>query len=103
MCCQLKTIPDSIHIENCPTGSTDEEHGGGGGTVSRGEYRGRSVAVKILHLYLTSDFEEAFGVSNKLSWMRYGITPHRRVPRNFAEKSLPGGTYDTRISSRLLV
>jgi len=63
MCRQLETIPDSMGIENCANGPADEEYGGGCGTVSRGEYRGRPVAIKTLHLYLTSDFEECFGVS----------------------------------------
>ena len=63
MCRQLKTIPDSMHIENCPIGPMDEAYEGGYATVSRGEYRGRSVAVKTLRLYLTGDFEECFGVS----------------------------------------
>ena len=58
MCRQLKTIPNSMHIENCPTGDTDEEYEGGGGTVSRGQYQGRPVAIKVLHLYITSNLEE---------------------------------------------
>lgn len=63
MCRQLETIPDSMRIENCPNGPSDEEYGGGCGTISRGEYRGRPVAIKTLQLYLTSDFEECFSVS----------------------------------------
>jgi len=64
MCRQLETIPDSMRIENCSNGPTDEEYGGGCGTVTRGEHQGRPVAIKTLHLYLTSDFEECFGVSH---------------------------------------
>ena len=71
MCRQLKTIPDSMHIENCPTSETDEEYGGGGGTVSRGKYQGRPVAIKILHLYTTSNFEECFSVSAEISQVLY--------------------------------
>ena len=67
MCRRLKTIPDSMHIENCPNGPTDEGIAGGCATVYRGEYRGRSVAIKTLCLYTTSDFEECFGVSVQLS------------------------------------
>jgi len=70
MCRQLKTIPDSMHIESCPTDPVGEEYSGGCGTVSQGEYQGRPVAVKILHLYLTSNFEECFSVSAKFSQMR---------------------------------
>jgi len=66
MCRQLETIPDSMHIENCPNDPMDEEYGGGSGTVSQGEYHGRPVAVKTLHLYLTDDFEQRFSVGTKL-------------------------------------
>ena len=62
MCRRLKTIPDSLRIGNCPRGLMDE-YEGGCGTVSRGEYQGRPVAIKTLHLYLTSDLEEHFSVS----------------------------------------
>ena len=65
MCRQLKTIPDSMHIEHCPIDPMCEEYDGGCATVYRSEYRGRAVAVKTLRLYLTSDFEERFGVSTK--------------------------------------
>lgn len=67
LCRQLKTIPDSMRIGDCSGNLTDEEYGGGSATVSRGEYRGRSVAVKTLNLYLTSDFEDYFDVSTKPS------------------------------------
>src|SRR5258706_515295 len=66
LCRQLKTIPDSIHIECCPTSQMGEEYGGGCGTVSRGEYRGRPVAVKILHLYLTSEFVKNYSGFNRV-------------------------------------
>jgi hypothetical protein len=67
MCCRLKTIPDSMHINICPVDPMDEEYGRGCATVYRGEHRGRSVAIKTLRLYLTSDFEECFGVSVQLT------------------------------------
>ena len=66
MCRRLKTIPDSMHIADCASGTMDEEYSGGCGTVSRGEYRGRPVAIKTLHFYFTSDFEECFGVNTLL-------------------------------------
>jgi len=86
MCRRLKTIPASMHIENCPNEPMDEEYGGGCGAVSRGEYRGRPVAIKTLHMYITSDFEERFGVSVKLSPMQRGIHSHFKAFRNFAGK-----------------
>ena len=67
LCRQLKTIPDSMRIDNCLKDLTDEEYGGGNATVFRSEYQGRPVAVKSLRLYLTSDFEECFSVSAKPS------------------------------------
>ncbi|KAF9645572.1 kinase-like protein [Thelephora ganbajun] len=60
MCRRLRTIPDSMRIESCLGGPTGEEYGGGFATVSRGECRGRAVAIKTLHLYVTSNFEERF-------------------------------------------
>ena len=65
MCRHLKTIPDSMHIKNCQVGSTSEEFSGGFANVYRGAYRGQAVAVKTLRLYIISDFEECFGVSNE--------------------------------------
>ena len=67
MCSQLKTIPDSIRIEDYSGDLTVEEHGGGFATVSRGEYQGRPVAIKTLRQYPTDDPEERFCVSVKLS------------------------------------
>ena len=67
LCRQLNTIPDSMRIDHCPNDLMDEGYEGGNATVSRGKYRGRPVAVKTLRLYLTSDFEECFGVSTKPS------------------------------------
>ena len=66
MCSQLKTLPDSIRIENYSDGPTVEDHGGGCATVSRGEYHGRPVAIKTLHQYLTHDPEERFCVSAEI-------------------------------------
>ena len=103
MCHQLKTIPDSMHIENCPFDLMDEEWDRGCATVYQSEYRGRPVTIKILRLYLTSDLEECFNVSTKLSQMQWEIHSHCGVSRNFAEKLLPGGTYNTWTSYRLLV
>jgi len=67
MCSELKTIPDSIRIENHPDGPAVEERHGGCATVSRGEYRGRPVAIKTLHQYLTGDPEALFRVSAETS------------------------------------
>ena len=63
MCRDLKTIPDSLHIEGC-SGVANERHGGSA-SVSQGIYRGRKVAIKTLNLYVTSDYDELFGVCIK--------------------------------------
>lgn len=102
ICSRLKTIPDTMRIENCLDGQMNEEYGGGFATVSRGEYRGRKVAIKILHLYVTSDLEECFDVRTQFADVLGEANAHCRVSRNFAEKSLPGSTYNIRISSHLL-
>lgn len=67
MCRLLKTVPDSMRIENCPIDQMNEEYSGGCGTVFRGEYQGRPVAIKTLNLYLVGNFEEDFGVSANFS------------------------------------
>lgn len=85
MCRLLNTIPGPMSIENCPNGPMDEERSGGYGTVSRGEYQGRPVAIKTLNLYLIGDFEEDFGVSVDLS-LTSEVHPHRKTFRNFVER-----------------
>ena len=92
-----------MHIESCPKGPTNEEYDGGSTIVSRGEYRGRPVAIKTLRLYITGDFEACFSVSAEFSQILLEIHSHCRVVRNFAEKSLPGGIYITRTSFPLSV
>ena len=101
MCRQLKTIPDSMRIENCPTDPMCEGYDGGYATVYRSEYKGRAVAVKTLHLYLSSDFKECFSVSTEGSQVQRKFHSHRTVSRNFAGRSLSGGTCGTHVSYRL--
>ena len=52
-----------MHMVNCLEGELTEEYDGGQGTVFRGEYKGRAVAIKISHLYLTSDLDKCFRVN----------------------------------------
>lgn len=63
ICSRFKTIPDSMQIKSGLDGRSHEEYGGGCATVSRGKYRGRTVAIKTLRLYITSDLEDCFDVS----------------------------------------
>ena len=67
MCSRFKTIPDSMHIESCPKVPMNEEYDGGSAIVSRGEYRGRPVAIKTLRLYIAGNFKACFSVSAELS------------------------------------
>jgi len=101
MCRRLKSIPDSMHIGNCLDGPVDENCDGGFATVSRGEYQGHPVAIKKLRLYLTSDLEECFSVRHSRGV--YGTFVHSSACRNFVEKRLPGGTYDTQTFYHLSV
>ena len=88
MCRDLKTIPDSMHIEDCPS-LTDEGHFGGSASVSPGIYQGQKVAVKTLRLYITSDYNACFGAS--IEFLCSGTFTQTTFLRNFSEKSLPGG------------
>ena len=62
MCSRFKTIPDSVRIESGLQVFTDKRCEGGFATVFRGKYRGLSVAIKTVRLYLTSNLEECFSV-----------------------------------------
>ena len=55
MCSIQRTIPRSMHMENC----LNE----GRANMFRGKHKGRPVGVKIVRLCLTGDFDEYFSVS----------------------------------------
>jgi len=61
-CSRKKMIPKSMHMVNCLEGELIEEYDGGQWTVFRGKRKGRAVAIKILHLYPTSDLDKCFRV-----------------------------------------
>ena len=63
MCRDLKTVPDSMRIGDCSNEFVDGEYEGGFATVFKSKHQDREVAVKTLRFYLTSDYEEHFGVS----------------------------------------
>ena len=52
-----------MHMANCLDGELIEEYDGGYANVFRGECEGRTVAVKILRLHLTSDLDKCSSVS----------------------------------------
>ena len=99
MCSRFKTIPDSVRIESRLKGSMGERCEGGFATVHRSEYRGLRVAVKTVRLYVSSNLEERFSVRPSHHSPGYQFSFYHY--RNFAERWLPGDTYDTRTSYRL--
>ena len=62
MCSRQRTIPESMHMVNCLNGGLVEECGGGQATVFRANHKGRPVAIKIMRLYLTDDFDKCLSV-----------------------------------------
>ena len=63
MCSRQRMVPKSMHTSDCLSGELVEEYGGGHATVFRGRHKGRPVAVKIVRLYLTSNFDKCFSVN----------------------------------------
>ena len=50
-------------MENCLNGELTQEYDGGHANIFRGKHKDRPVAIKIVRLYLTSDFDKRFSVS----------------------------------------
>ena len=63
MCSRQRMIPTPMHVDDCLNGELVEEYDGGYETVFRGQHKGRQVAVKIVRLYLTSNFDKRFSVN----------------------------------------
>jgi hypothetical protein len=62
MCSRHRVIPESMHIPDCLKGSVEVERGGFA-DVSRGTYRGRRVAIKVVRVCITSDLGVILSVS----------------------------------------
>ena len=52
-----------MRIENCLNGELTQEYDGGHANIFRGKHKDRPVAIKIVRLYFTSDFDKRFSVS----------------------------------------
>ena len=51
-----------MHIPDCSEGSIEVESGGFA-NVAQGAYKGRRVAIKVVHAYVTSDLDAIRSVS----------------------------------------
>ena len=88
-----------MHMANCLNGELIEEYDGGHASVFRDKHEGCPVAIKVVRLYLTSDFDKCLSVKISSPCLA-GITSDHSVYRDSAEKLLCGGTSDTRTSYR---
>jgi len=85
-----------MHIIDCLNGELTEKDYGGHADIFQAIHKGRQVAVKIVRLYLTSDFDKCLSVK------MFPFTSRKllltSVYRYSVEKPPCGGTSDTRIS-----
>ena len=102
MCSRQRTIPDSMRIGNCLNGELIEEYDGGQANIFRGKHKGRPVAVKIMRLYLTSDFHKCLSVKTLPPYLAE-VTSDHSVSRYSAEKLPRGDIFDTQTSYRCWV
>ena len=79
MCSLQRTIPKSLHMENCLNEESTEDDEGCP-NMFRGKHKGRAVGVKIVRLYLTGDFGKYFSVSI--------LTP--RIAEVLVDTGIPG-------------
>jgi len=61
-CSRHRVIPKQMHIPDCSEGSIEVECGGFA-SISQSTYEGRRVAVKVVHMYITSDLDVILSVS----------------------------------------
>ena len=62
ICGRQASLPRSLQIPHCYDRSDLPRYSGGFGEVWMGEHQGRQVAVKVLKVYLTSDFDKVRSV-----------------------------------------
>ena len=62
MCSHQRSVPKSMRIPDCSYEQIVDECRGGYADIFRGEDRGRSVAIKVIRLYLSDDLEMRLSV-----------------------------------------
>ena len=102
MCCRHRMIPKSMLVGEHLNGELIEEYDGGQATVFRGKYKDRPVAVKTVHIYVTSDLGKCFSVRIPAPCVSEVPIDHG-LHRNSVERLLRGDTSDTRTSYRFSV
>ena len=102
LCSRQRMIPKSMHMTNCLNGELIEEYDGGHASVFRDKHEGCPVAIKIVRLYLTSDFDKSLSV-RMLFLYPAEVTSDDSVHRDSAEKLSCGGIFDIRTSYRCSV
>jgi hypothetical protein len=63
MCVRHNLVPTSLKIELCDDPPGVLVYRGGFGDVSKREYRGQAVAVKVLKTYATTNLQNTIRVS----------------------------------------
>jgi hypothetical protein len=65
MCAHHTLVTTSLKIELCDDPPGVLKYRGGFGDISKREYRGQEVAVKVLRTYATSDLQGTIRVSRQ--------------------------------------
>ena len=64
MCASHTLLPGSLQIELCDNPTSIALYRGGYGDVSKRDYEGQEVAVKVLRIYVNSDLRKITRVSH---------------------------------------
>jgi len=84
VCSRQRLLPKSMHIPDCSNKSSEVECYGGNADVSTSVYKGQKVAVKVLRVYTSDNFDMILSVSVQSVHVTPGLN------ETFTE-ILPGG------------
>ena len=84
-----------MHMVNCLNGELIEKYCGGHADIFQGKHKDRLVAIKVVRLYQTSDFDRCHSVKTLSLYLAETISDYG-VYRCSAEKLLRGGISGTR-------